>query len=120
MNKDSDLVSVTRPELSVHMARNFLNTIQPIIVQERDSIHLPDRMLRLVLAEAHAWLGEKQFDIGDNRSAACNFLLSLHNHPWQARIGALALIALLPRGAGDSCRKLIRRIKALLQIKALL
>ncbi len=103
---------LTRPEMSVHMARNFLNTILPIIEHERELIRLPDRMIHLVLAEAYAWLGEKQLDSGDNRSAARHLFLSLRHQPWQPRIGALALISLMPRYASEMFRNFYRRLKS--------
>ena len=103
---------LTRPEMSVHMARNFLNTILPIIDRERELIRLPDRMIHLVLAEAYSWLGEKQLDSGDNRSAARQLFLSLRHHPWQPRIAALALVALMPRHASEVFRNMYRRFKS--------
>ncbi len=103
---------LTRPELSAHIARNFLNTILPIITHERDSIRLPDRMIHRVLAGAYAWLGERELDSGDARSASRHLFLSLRHQPWQPRIGALATVALLPRGAGEFLRNLYRHIKS--------
>jgi GT2 family glycosyltransferase len=104
---------LTRPELGVCMARNFLRTIEPIIQNERESIRLPDHMLRLVLAEAYSWLGEKELDEGDNRAAARDLLRSLRNEPRQARTGALAVVALLPHDMGVSVRDLFKRLRGL-------
>ncbi len=105
---------LTRPELSVYMAQNFLYTIRPIIERERDSIHLSNHMIRLALAEAYSWLGEKQLDSGNNRAAARNLFRSLWNRPWQGRTGALALVALLPKRVSESVRNMVRRLKRLL------
>ncbi len=104
---------LTRPELSVCMARNFLRTIQPIIQNERESIRLPDHMIRLVLAEAYSWLGEKELDGGDNRAAARDLLRSLRNKPRQARTGMLAVVALMPHDVGVSVRDLLKRLRKL-------
>lgn len=103
---------LTRPEMSVHMARNFLNTILPVIERERKIIQLPDRMIHQVLAEAYAWLGEKQLDSGENRSAARHLFLSLQHYPWQPRITALALVSLMPRYASEMFRSIYRRLKS--------
>jgi GT2 family glycosyltransferase len=104
---------LTRPELGVCIARNFLRTIEPIIQNERDSIRLPDHMLRLVLAEAYSWLGEKELDGGDNRAAARDLFRSLRNGPMQARTGMLAVVALLPHDVGVSVRDLLKRLRKL-------
>lgn len=102
---------LTRPELSVHLAQNFLDTILPIITHERGSIDLPDGVIDEVLADAYAWLGEKQLDCGDTRSAGRHLFRSLRHRYWQPRIAALAMISLLPPRVSESCRSLYRHLK---------
>lgn len=92
---------LTRSELNIHIARNFINTIFPIITNERQSIRLPNRMINLVLADAYAWLGEQEIKNGQRHSAAWHLFLSLRYHPWQPRIVALAIMSLLPANINE-------------------
>jgi hypothetical protein len=49
---------LSRPALSHWVARNFLNTILPVIERDRGRIDLSDERLEVLLAESYAWLGE--------------------------------------------------------------
>jgi glycosyltransferase involved in cell wall biosynthesis len=99
------------PAYKIDMARNFLATIQPVIARDRDRINLPQVMIDEVLAEAHAWLAECHYNIGENRSAASEFAASLRHKPQQPRIAALLALSLLPPSVSTSFRGLLRRAK---------
>lgn len=60
---------LTRPALSHWVARNFLNTILPVIERDRARIHLSDERLERLLAESHAWLGEALLNAGEPGAA---------------------------------------------------
>lgn len=92
---------LTRPELNIYIARNFINTILPIIANERQTIQLPNRMIHLVLADAYAWLGEQELKNGQHYSATRHLFLSLRYRPWQLRIGALAIMSLFPANVSE-------------------
>lgn len=102
---------LTQPCFSIHVARNWLSTILPVIANERDRINLPTSMIHRVLAEVYGWMGELQLSSGETREAAANLFRSLRFHFWQPRLAALAVISLLPPTAGRSFLKFIRMIK---------
>ena len=102
---------LTQPQYAVHVARNFLDTVLPVLQNHRDSVHLPDRMVRQVLAEAYAWLGECQLESGTQRAAAASFLTSLRHRPWQPRVTVLAMSAVLPSPARRILRHAWRSLK---------
>jgi GT2 family glycosyltransferase len=102
---------LTQPSFAIHRARNFLRTISPFIDQERDRIRLPDQMVSAVLAEAHEWIGEAAFNLGEYGEARSHLAESLGHRPWQLRTTALLLASLLPSGSIPGLRQLYRTAK---------
>lgn len=106
---------LTTPKHRIDQARNFLKTITPIIARDRDRIRLPKIMIEEVLAEAHGWLGECQYDLGDTKSARSELLASLRYKPKQPRIAAYLALSLLPLSAGPRLHKVVRKAKSRLR-----
>lgn len=88
----------------------FLETISRELATHRDRIRLPKWMIREVLAEAHAWIGESMLDDGDHSLARRHLAMSLWNKPWQPRMWQLLVLATLPTTIGKSLRGAYRSL----------
>jgi GT2 family glycosyltransferase len=104
---------LTGPSYRIHMAQNFLNTIQPVIARDRARITLPQSMLDKVLAEAHAWVGEEQINLGDHSAARRSLWRSLRLHGWQGRVWFLFASSMLPVGLRRALRNFGRRVRGI-------
>jgi glycosyltransferase involved in cell wall biosynthesis len=102
---------VTRPANGIHLARNFLRVIEPILTTERDRLALPLAMQDAVLAEARAWLGEEMLLNGDVTGARRELFQSLRIDPRQPRTARLLLAACMPATLRESSRKIFRAAK---------
>ena len=87
---------LTRPEHTLAVATNFLNTIEPFLRDHRAEIRLTKADIRAVLAEAHHWIGEEQFGRGNHRDARQHLARSLGYRFWQGRVWALMAASCLP------------------------
>ncbi len=92
----------------VHMAQNFLNTIEPVIARDRDRIKLPESMIRQSLAYGHRWLGQELLASGEHKRARQHLAQSLRLKPTAMGMAACAA-TLLPPAALDGIRNLYRR-----------
>lgn len=106
---------LTRQEYRIHMARNFLNTIVPAIECDRSRIKLPEKMIRIVLAQAYAWLAEEQIDIGDFDQARGSILASLQQRPRQPRMWLLLTTCFLSQTLRMQLRNFYRSMKNILR-----
>jgi GT2 family glycosyltransferase len=70
---------LTRPEYGIHIARNFLRTIEPLVKEGARGVNLPDSMVAAVQADAHAWIGRELLALGDHRSARKHLARSLRH-----------------------------------------
>ena len=89
---------LTRPELSFHMAKNFLTTIENAFERDREIISLPADMEKSLWFNAHQWIGAAALNTGDNRLARQHLMKSLRYNFWQPRTIALLLLAIPPAG----------------------
>jgi len=103
---------LTSPKHRIDMARNFLKTVSAVIERDRDRIRLPSVMIDEVLAEAHGWLGECQYDLGQTKEARSQLFASLRHKPKQPRIAAFLALSLLPAGVGARLHGAIRTTRA--------
>jgi GT2 family glycosyltransferase len=96
---------LTSRTYGVHLSRNFLQTIEPVIQRDRDRIRLPEGTIRSTLAYGHRWLGEELLLSGREAEARREFRESLR---WEWGAGSTALYALssLPSG----CTRLLLRL----------
>jgi len=109
---------LTRSEYGIHIARNFLRTIEPVLKHSRHRIHLPASMLACVQAEAHAWLGRELLAHGDRPGARKHLAESLRYRAFVP--SALLLFAMscgpsftypLARGVVRAAKRALRRAK---------
>jgi GT2 family glycosyltransferase len=98
---------------SIHMAQNFLNVIEPILLDANAGQQPPPKMKRAVLAEAHAWVGEQHLRRNNGREARRAFARSLRWRPLQARSARLLLAACLPSAWMDPARQILRAARRL-------
>ncbi len=103
------------PTYTVHMAENFLKTVNKALARDRDRVTLSPAMLDHVLAEAHAWVGEQRLEIGDRDQAWRHLGTSLRFRPWQPRVAALLGAALMPKMVSDRIRASYRGVKSRLR-----
>jgi GT2 family glycosyltransferase len=101
----------------IHIARNFLRTIEPVLKEGRHRIRLPASMLASVQAEAHAWLGRELLADGDRPAARKHLAESLR---YRAMPSALLLFAMscgpsftypLARGLVRAARRAFQRAR---------
>lgn len=100
------------PAYTVHMAENFLRTVNKALARDRERVTLSPTMLDHVLAEAHAWVGEQRLELGDRDQARRHLGASLRFRPWQPRVAALLGAALLPKQVSDRIRASYRALKS--------
>lgn len=102
---------LTQPEYKVHIARNFLRTITPVLERDRSRIHLPPNMLTLLQADVYGWLGEAELNAGEHHEASKHLLKSLYYKPWQPRMAGLFLASLVPSRHSQRLRVAYREAK---------
>ncbi len=106
---------LTRPEYAVHVAANFLTTLESVLARDREKIRLPPWMIDAVQAEAHEWLAGCLLERGDLAGARTHFFRSLQHRPFEPRIAGLLALSSLPRPAVARARSAFRRLKKLIQ-----
>src|SRR5216684_295835 len=101
---------LTAPQYTVDIARNFLNTIEPVIRADRERISLPDKTIRGTLAYAHAWLGEQLVLAGNAVEARRHLCSSFRQQPglWAARMYVLSF---LPNPAIGRLRRIRQKFR---------
>jgi len=102
---------LTRPAYNVHIAVNCLKTMLPWIEQKPSQINLPDRMLRLRLAEVHGWVGEALTSAGESSQARAHLRKSLKHQVWQYQAWKFLALASLPGSVREPTRRLARALK---------
>jgi GT2 family glycosyltransferase len=101
---------LTRPEHHFDAATNFLKVIEPHIRDNRAAILLPDQMLNEVMAEAHFWIADVAWDLGDMRIARTQLAAGLVHRPYAPKYRVKYLLASLPAFA---CRTVVGLLHAL-------
>jgi glycosyltransferase involved in cell wall biosynthesis len=96
----------------LHLATNFLKTVQPFLNTDRDRITLSKKMIDDMLANAHGWLGAELVAAGKNYSAFRHFMASIYRRPIQPRTLGLAALSLLPSSLGELFRQFYRVLKS--------
>lgn len=104
---------LTRSEMRLLTAQNFLNVLEREIFQDNGRILLPKRMTREVLAEAHEWIGYELLAVNETRQARTHFLKSLQYCPWQPNTARLTLLSCLPQNAFRAAREWYRARKGI-------
>jgi glycosyltransferase involved in cell wall biosynthesis len=106
-----DQLTVNR-KYTVHMAENFLKTVNKALARDRERVTLSPRMLDNVMAEAHAWIGESRLELDERDLAWRHLGASLRYRPWQPRVAGLFVASFLPKPVSDRLRARYRDIKS--------
>jgi GT2 family glycosyltransferase len=106
----------TQPAYSIHMARNKMQTITPIIERHRDRIRLPAGVLDLVQADGHAWIGREAVKCGSGAEARRHLLKSLSFRPVQPAIWGYLVLAVAPKYVYSGVRSANRFVRHLLSL----
>jgi hypothetical protein len=107
----TDQLTVNRA-YTVHMAENYLRTVNKALARDRERVTLPPAMLDEVMAEAHAWIGEQRLALGDRDQAVHHLGTSLRFRPWQPRVAGLLGAAVLPAQVSNRLRTGYRALKS--------
>jgi glycosyltransferase involved in cell wall biosynthesis len=103
---------LTSRKYTVHMAENFLKTVNKALARDRARVTLSPTVLDEVMADAHAWIGEERLEIGDSDLARRHLGSSLRFRPWQPRVAALLGAAILPKQVSGPIRASYRALKS--------
>jgi GT2 family glycosyltransferase len=107
---------LTGPGYGIHLARNFLRTIEPVLRERRDAIDLPASMLAAVQAEAHAWVGKESLAQGHLREARRHLAASLRHRALAPATLLLFAMSHCPRFTYPWARAVVRASKRALGI----
>ncbi len=100
---------LTQQEYMVHIAHNFLKTVEPMLETERARIRLPKRMLNSVISEAHRWYAEELVLAGNSAAARAHFWHALRFDP-RVRTAVLLGMTFLPDPVRAGIRWARRRV----------
>jgi GT2 family glycosyltransferase len=103
--------ALTHPRHQVHLARNFLKTLEATLARDRARIDLPPRMIAEVVAEAHAWVGECELELGQTGKGQRHLVRSLLTKPRQPRLAGMLALSLLPAGTRERLRAAYRGLR---------
>jgi hypothetical protein len=106
---------LTRPEYAIHVARNFLRTIEPVLKDGGRGVNLPASMLAAVQAEAHAWIGRELLEHGDRRGARKHLAESLRHRPFTPYTLSLFTLSCGPSFSYPLARAVVRAAKRRLE-----
>jgi glycosyltransferase involved in cell wall biosynthesis len=109
------LDQLNRPELGIHIARNFLRTIESVLRERRASIALPPSMLAAVQADAHEWLGRELLANGDRRGARKHLAKSLRYRSLDPYALSLFVLSCGPSFSYRLVRAAVRTAKSALR-----
>ncbi len=98
---------LTRPDLMVQMARNYVATIEK--AKRDDPGRLSERELTKALAGAHGWLGEELLEAGSAPEARLHLRGALRGRH-RIRTTALLLLSRLPMGVREPVRRALASI----------
>ena len=93
---------LTRPSSHLAIAKWFLFVVERELAENRANIHLSDKLISEVLAEAHEWIGYRHLLLYETGDARKHFLESLKLKPAQPRTIRLLMSAMLPKFAFKS------------------
>jgi len=99
---------ITRPGSQLKFSLSFLKTITEELAEHGERIRLPPTMIRDVVSEAHAWIGDAALDQGHRLLALRHLISSLTIKPAQARMWQLLLLTFVLSAVGDGLRSLKR------------
>ena len=90
---------LTRASSHLAIAQWFLYVVERELAENRVNIHLPQKLINEVLAEAHEWIGYRHLLLYQTKEARQHLMLSLKLKPLQPRTIQLLASAMLPQSA---------------------
>jgi GT2 family glycosyltransferase len=106
------------PEYGIHIARNFLRTIEPVLRDGGRGVKLPASMVAAVQAEAHAWIGRESLARGDHRSARKHLAQSLRHRALVPSTLLLFVMSCGPNFAYRIARRVTHAAKRMLYLQS--
>ena len=102
---------LSRNELMIQIARNFVLTVERALERDRARVILPRWMIERSLASGHQWIGEAALAGGDRSEARTHLAASLRHYPLQPRTALLLASTLAPAWSSHLLRKCWRTLK---------
>lgn len=100
--------AITRPELSLEMAKAYLTTVHETLVRDRHRIKLPEAVVNQSLAGAYAWAARAALDGGSAKEAKRYYLASLKLRPLHWDSLKFYMVASLPAAVRQLLRRSVR------------
>lgn len=103
---------LSRNELMLQIARNFVRTVERALRRDRDRVTLPGWMVKRSLASGHRWIGEAALTGGDPSEARTHLAASLWHYQMQPRTALLLASTFMPASVSRLLRKGWRTLKS--------
>ncbi|MFA5975530.1 MAG: hypothetical protein WC859_05115 [Elusimicrobiota bacterium] len=107
--------ALSHPGYMIHIALNNLNTILPVLKQDRDRIRLPGRMINARLTFSYFWIGQAYVDLGEFQKARPFLLKGLLREPYRLRPWGILILSFLPNQFQIRLRNRLHLLKRLLK-----
>lgn len=104
---------LTHPSKALHLARNYVKTMDAAIARDPGRIDLSPAMLRAARAYGHGWIASAYLAAGDSPAARPHLRHALRLRPTDRRTLMLATLALLPGPVGAQMLGAVRRLRDL-------
>lgn len=88
--------ALTHPSRRLHLARNYVTTMEGALAQDAGRIRLAPAVVRSARAYGHAWVGQAYLESGDAPAARRHLRLSLRLRPTSLKTYLLLALALAP------------------------
>jgi glycosyltransferase involved in cell wall biosynthesis len=88
--------ALTHPSRRLHLARNYVTTMEGALARDADRIRLDPKLVRDARAYGHAWTALGYLELGDAADARRHLRRSLRLAPANPRTYVLMALALLP------------------------
>jgi glycosyltransferase involved in cell wall biosynthesis len=102
---------LTHPSKTLHLARNYVRTMNDAVARDPERIDLPPATVRAARAYGHSWTGRAYLEAGDPRAARPHLRQALRLRPVNAGTLALAALAFLPATVCARTLQLARRLR---------
>jgi glycosyltransferase involved in cell wall biosynthesis len=104
--------ALTHPTRRVHLARNYLTTMEGALHRDAGRIRLAPDVVRGARAYGYAWAGQAYLESGDPGAARRHLCRSLRLAPGNPRTYVLLVLALVPGPLVARAISLVRRARA--------